>query len=129
MGCFSDLNDGHALPLLFANNSVTPELCIAYSNAQQAGPLPLLFLEYHHECYGGSSLTLNGAAVTTMIGTKACKDYCYGSVTTITTSGTTTVATNTANYCGGPKMFNLYALNTAAALPTGAGPMATSAVN
>lgn len=87
--------------------------------------LPYLFLEYHHECYGGSSLDFQGGVVTSLVGTKACKNYCYGSVSTVTTDGTVITTTNTANYCGGAKMFDLYALSTPVALPTTGGPVVT----
>ncbi|KAI8170668.1 hypothetical protein K4K49_010394 [Colletotrichum sp. SAR 10_70] len=126
-----DRPTGHALPLLFANQSVTPELCIAHANSvyskapTSTTKLPYLFLEYHHECYGGSSLDFQGGVVTSLVGTKACKNYCYGSVSTFTTDGTVTTTTNTANYCGGAKMFDLYALSTPVALPTTGGPVVT----
>ncbi|KAJ5019282.1 hypothetical protein K4K57_001391 [Colletotrichum sp. SAR 10_99] len=126
-----DRPTGHALPLLFANQSVTPELCIAHANSVYSKAptpttkLPYLFLEYHHECYGGSSLDFQGGVVTSLVGTKACKNYCYGSVSTFTTDGTVTTTTNTANYCGGAKMFDLYALSTPVALPTTGGPVVT----
>ncbi|KAF4924369.1 WSC domain-containing protein [Colletotrichum fructicola] len=131
VGCFRDRPTGHALPLLFANQSVTPELCIAHANSVYSKAptpttkLPYLFLEYHHECYGGSSLDFQGGVVTSLVGTKACKNYCYGSVSTFTTDGTVTTTTNTANYCGGAKMFDLYALSTPVALPTTGGPVVT----
>ncbi|KAF6822223.1 WSC domain-containing protein-like protein 3 [Colletotrichum plurivorum] len=131
VGCYRDRNAGHALPLLFANRSVTPELCIDYANSVHAkaptptAKLPYLFLEYHHECYGGSSFDFQGAAVTTLVGTRACKNYCYGSVSTFTTDGTVTTTTGTANYCGGAKMFDLYALSTPVEFPTTGGPLVT----
>ncbi|KAF9873872.1 hypothetical protein CkaCkLH20_08606 [Colletotrichum karsti] len=131
VGCYRDRPNGHALPLLFANQSVTPELCIDYANSMYSKAptpttkLPYLFLEYHHECYGGSTLDFQGAAVTALVGTKACKNYCYGSVSTFTTDGTVTTTTNTANYCGGAKMFDLYALSTPVAFPTTGGPVVT----
>ncbi|KAM7209387.1 WSC domain containing protein [Naviculisporaceae sp. PSN 640] len=137
IGCFSDVSSGHALPNLVSNNSMTPELCIAHANsiysARAAAPaptpaarLPYLFLEYHHECYGGTSLNFKGSAVTSLVGTNACKDYCYGSVRTFTTNGAVTVTTGTANYCGGPGMFNLYAVETGVVFPTTGGPVVTA---
>ncbi|KAL0938531.1 WSC domain-containing protein-like protein 3 [Colletotrichum truncatum] len=131
VGCYQDRPAGHALPLLFANRSVTPELCIDYANSMYSKAptpttkLPYLFLEYHHECYGGSSFDFQGGAVTSLIGTKACNNYCYGSVSTFTTDGTVTTTTNTANFCGGPKMFDLYALSTPVDFPTTGGPVVT----
>jgi iron transport multicopper oxidase len=120
------------LPLLFSNSSVTPELCIDYANSMYAKSpspttrMPYLFVEYHDECYGGSLLAFTGSAVTTLVGTKACTDACAGSSkTTYTTNGKTVVATNTANMCGGPKQFNLYALSTDVAMPTSSGPVVT----
>ncbi|TQN68162.1 WSC domain-containing protein [Colletotrichum shisoi] len=135
IGCFQDTNSGHALPGLFANNSVTPELCIDYANSKFSNSpsattkMPYVFLEYHHECYGGGTFDFKGAAVTSLVGKQACKDYCYGSVSTFTTNGKATTTTGTANYCGGPKMFDLYALSTPVAFPTTGGPLVTRTVN
>ncbi|OHF03550.1 WSC domain-containing protein [Colletotrichum orchidophilum] len=135
IGCFQDTNAGHALPGLFANNSGTPELCIGYANSlfsnspTSTTKLPYVFMEYHHECYGGSNFEFNGAAVTSLVGRGACKDYCYGSVSTFSTNGVLTTTTATANYCGGPRMFDLYALSTAVAWPTTGGPLVTQTVN
>ncbi|TDZ35465.1 WSC domain-containing protein [Colletotrichum spinosum] len=131
VGCYSDSSSGHALPLLFANQSVTPELCIRHANSLYSKAptpttkMPYLFLEYHHECYGGASFDFKGAAATSLVGPNACKDYCYGSVSTFTTDGKVTTTTNTANYCGGPRMFDLYALSTPVAFPTTGGPLVT----
>ena len=87
-------------------------------------------MEYHHECYGGASWNFQGSAVTTLVGTKACSMYCYGSVTTVTaTDGRVAVSTNTANLCGGPKQFDLYALETTVVFPTTGGPLATATPN
>ncbi|OLN96295.1 WSC domain-containing protein-like protein 3 [Colletotrichum chlorophyti] len=130
-GCYRDTNTGHALPLLFANRSVTPELCIEYANSRFSNSptpttrLPYLFLEYHHECYGGASFNFRGSAVTSLVGTKACTNYCYGSVSTFTTNGQVTTTTGTANFCGGGKMFDLYALSTPVDFPTTGGPVVT----
>ncbi|KAJ0164323.1 WSC domain-containing protein [Colletotrichum tanaceti] len=135
IGCFQDTNSGHALPGLFSNNSVTPELCIDYANSKFSNSptsttkMPYVFLEYHHECYGGGTFDFKGAAVTSLVGKQACKDYCYGSVRTFTTDGKVTTTTGTANYCGGPKMFDLYALSTPVAFPTTGGPLVTRTVN
>ncbi|GKT40448.1 WSC domain-containing protein [Colletotrichum spaethianum] len=135
IGCFQDTNSGHALPGLFANNSVTPELCIDYANSKFSNSptsttkMPYVFLEYHHECYGGATLDFKGAAVTSLVGKQACKDYCYGSVSTFTTDGKVTTTTGTANYCGGAKMFDLYAISTPVAFPTTGGPLVTRTVN
>ncbi|KZL79134.1 wsc domain-containing protein [Colletotrichum incanum] len=135
IGCFQDTNSGHALPGLFANNSVTPELCIEYANSKFSNSptsttkMPYVFLEYHHECYGGATFDFKGAAVTSLVGNQACKDYCYGSVSTFTTNGKTTTTTGTANYCGGPRMFDLYAVSTPVAFPTTGGPLVTRTVN
>ncbi|KAK0631126.1 hypothetical protein B0T17DRAFT_507543 [Bombardia bombarda] len=134
IGCFSDTNTGpHALPNLFANNSVTPELAIAYVNSVAVSPPsptprpPFLFMEYHHEVYGGSSFNFQGSAVTSLVGTNACHDYRYGSVQTITaTNRAVATTTGTVNYCGGPGMFDLYALETTVAWPTTGGPVVTS---
>ncbi|KAM7222882.1 wsc domain containing protein [Rhypophila decipiens] len=141
IGCFSDTSSGHALPHLVSNTSMTPELCIAHANqlysssllAAAPAPTPAarlayLFLEYHHECYGGSSLDFQGSAVTSLLGTKACQDYCYGSVRTFMTTAAgggvvQTTTTGTANMCGGAGQFNLYALETNVPFPTTGGPV------
>ncbi|KAK3330104.1 WSC domain-containing protein [Apodospora peruviana] len=137
IGCFADTSDGHALPGLVANDSMTPELCIAhansvYSSAPQPTPaarLQYLAIEYHHECYGGKSLDFMGSAVTSLVGTNACQDYCFGSVRTFTTNGAAMTTTGTENMCGGAKQFNLYALSTPAALPTTGGKAVTVTAN
>jgi iron transport multicopper oxidase len=67
-----------------------------------------------------------GSAVTSLVGSKACSDYCYGSVMTVTNSGKTTVTTDLTNMCGGAKQFNLYALSTPVAFPTTGGPLTTA---
>ncbi|KAK3335420.1 WSC domain-containing protein [Cercophora scortea] len=132
LGCYQDTSDGHALPQLVANNSITPELCIDHANslysAAAAAPkptpaarLPYLFIEYHHECYGGTSFDFKGSAVTSLVGTKACTDYCFGSVSTYTTDGVATTTTDLTNMCGGAKQFNLYALETSVVFPTTGG--------
>ncbi|PMD59417.1 uncharacterized protein K444DRAFT_663834 [Hyaloscypha bicolor E] len=104
MGCFSDLSSGHALPLLFRNNSVTPELCEAYVSSLAHKPtptvLPYYYVEYHRECYGGSSFSFGSSAITSLVGTKACSMVCSGSIGA--------QVTGTAK-CGGSKEFNLYA--------------------
>jgi iron transport multicopper oxidase len=89
--------------------------------------MPYVFVEWHHECYGGATFEFRGSAVTSLVGTKACKDYCYGSVGTYTlTNGAVAITTNTATFCGGPRMFNLYGLSTTADFPTTGGPVVTS---
>jgi iron transport multicopper oxidase len=114
---------------------MTPELCIAYANsiyAKSPTPttqMPYLYLEYHQECYGGATFNFQGSAVTSLVGTKACTDYCLGSVTTYTTNGQVAVSTNKANYCGGAKQFDLYALDTNVPFPTTGGPMVTQTLN
>ncbi len=90
--------------------------------------MPYVYVEYHNQCYGGASLSFAGSAVTSLVGTKACTDVCSGSIATVTTNGKTTVTTNTANYCGGARQFNLYALSPSVALPTSSGPVVTSTV-
>jgi hypothetical protein len=104
MGCFSDLSSGHALPLLFRNDSVTPELCEAYVSSLAHKPtptvLPYYYVEYHRECYGGSSFSFGSSAITSLVGTKACSMVCSGSIGA--------QVTGTAK-CGGSKQFNLYA--------------------
>jgi hypothetical protein len=104
MGCFSDLSTGHALPLLLANNSITPQVCgsLVFSLASKPTPTiyPFYYVEYHRECYAGSSFAFGTSAVTSLYGQHACTDVCSGSV------GAT--STGTA-MCGGAKQFNLYA--------------------
>ncbi|KAF8858490.1 WSC-domain-containing protein [Acephala macrosclerotiorum] len=104
LGCFQDLTKNHALPLLFANSSVTPELCEAYvlSLANKPTPtiLPYFAVEYHNECYGGTALAYAGTSATSLYGKHACTDVCSGSIGA--------KSTGTA-MCGGRKQFNLYA--------------------
>ncbi|KAK5663734.1 hypothetical protein OQA88_4165 [Cercophora sp. LCS_1] len=131
VGCYSDRSDGHALPLIAANNSMTPELCIAVANSiydvapTPTARLPYVFIEYHHECYGGASFDFEGSAVSTLVGPHACTDYCYGSVSTFTTNGVVSTTTDLTNRCGGPKQFNLYVLSTPVDFPTTGGPIET----
>ncbi|KAF8850086.1 hypothetical protein BDZ45DRAFT_680040 [Acephala macrosclerotiorum] len=104
MGCYSEVSSGRVLPLLLANNSVTPELCESLVSSLAAKPTPTIYpfyyVEYHRECYAGSSLAFGTSAVTSLTGIHACTDVCSGSV------GAT--ATGTAK-CGGFGQFNLYA--------------------
>jgi len=105
IGCFADKSSGgRALPLLFSNNSVTPELCIAYAQSLAKMPtptvLPYVYVEYHRECYGGSSFAFGTSGVTSLTGAHACTDVCSGSIGAATTG--------TAS-CGGRGQFNLYA--------------------
>lgn len=116
---------------------MTPELCIAHANSlysaappspTPAARLPYLYLEYHHECYGGTTLDFKGSAVTSLVGTNACTDYCYGSVRTLTgTDGVVSVTTGRGAMCGGAKQFNLYALETVGGVvfPTTGGEVVT----
>jgi iron transport multicopper oxidase len=110
---------------------MTPELCIDFANsvfAESPTPttrMPYLYLEYHQECYGGDAFDFQGAAVTSLVGTKACSDYCYGSVSTLTIDGQVTTTTDTANLCGGAKQFDLYALDSTVVFPNTGGPMIT----
>jgi hypothetical protein len=113
VGCFADTSSGHALPLLFANNSVTPELCEAYvvSLANMPTPtiLPYFAVEYHRECYGGSAFSYGSSAISSLTGAHACTDVCSGSIGA--------VSTGTAK-CGGAKQFNLYATGGTASFPS-----------
>jgi len=84
-----------------------------------------LYMEYHHRCYGGTSFNFQGSAVTSLTGTKACANYCYGSVSTFTTDGVVSVTTDLTNKCGGAKQFNLYALSPTVNFPTTGGPVVT----
>ena len=117
------------LPLLFANDSVTPQLCIEYANSiydhspTPTARLPFLYLEGHNSCHGGKLLDF-ATAVTSLVGSRACSDVCSESITTISSYGETDVVTRTAN-CGGVKQFDLYALTSSAALPTDLGPVVT----
>jgi iron transport multicopper oxidase len=75
----------------------------------------------------GPTFNFASSAVTSLVGSKACTDACSGSVSTFTgTNGAVSTTTGTANYCGGAKQFNLYALATSVAFPTTGGPMVTS---
>lgn len=102
-GCYAEKSSGRALPMLFANDSVTPELCEAYvkSLAAKVTPtvLPYYYVQYARECYGGSSFDWQSSSVTSLSGTKDCTLVCSGS------SGAATTGTA---MCGGRKQFNLY---------------------
>lgn len=104
VGCFGDTSTGHALKLLFANSSVTPELCIAYAQQLARAPiptvLPYVYVEYHRECFGGSSFAYGASQVSSLTGAHACTDICSGSIGA--------AVTGTA-MCGGPNQYNLYA--------------------
>lgn len=117
MGCYADNAGAHVLPQVAVNNSMTPELCIAIANSMAAAQptptkYPYLFVEYHDECYIGTALSFQASVVTSLYGAHACTDVCSGSISTYTTNGVVKTTTSTANYCGGPKQFNLYALST-----------------
>lgn len=132
-GCFSDVSSGHALPLLLTNNSMTPELCIAIANsvaAKKATPTQFayVYLEYHNECYGGTTLNFMGSAASSLYGGGACTDACSGSVRTYTTNGVAKTTTDLTNKCGGAKQFNLYVLSTPVAFPATALPVQTVSV-
>ncbi|KAJ9158479.1 WSC-domain-containing protein [Coniochaeta hoffmannii] len=118
---------------LAVNNSMTPELCIAAANsiaAKQPKPTqyPYVFLEYHNECYGGTSFNFRSSAVTSLYGAGACTDACSGSVRTYTTNGVAKTTTDLTNKCGGAKQFNLYVLSTPVAWPSSALPVQTASV-
>lgn len=109
---------------------MTPELCIAHANSVAAAAptptqFPYVFIEYHGECYGGTSMDFKGAAVTSLKGDGACFDWCSGSILPYTTNGVVRMTTDLTNRCGGPKQFNLYAVQTPVPFPTTGGPMQT----
>ena len=68
MGCFSDTSAAHALPLLLANNSITPQFCESLVSSLALKPTPTLYdyyyVEYHRECYAGNSFSFGTSAVT-----------------------------------------------------------------
>jgi hypothetical protein len=92
------------MPLLQANNSMTPQLCESLVSSLALKPTPthypFYYVEYHRECYAGSVLNFQTSAVTSLTGKHACTDVCSGSV------GAT--STGTA-FCGGFAQFDLYA--------------------
>jgi hypothetical protein len=92
------------IPLLLANNSITPELCESLVSSLAVKPTPTIYayyyVEYHRECYAGNSFNWGTAQITSLVGTRACTDVCSGSI------GAT--STGTA-LCGGSMQFNLYA--------------------
>ncbi|KUJ08913.1 uncharacterized protein LY89DRAFT_676796 [Mollisia scopiformis] len=104
MGCFVDTASAHALPLLLANNSITPQVCESLVSSLAMKPTPTIYpfyyVEYHRECYAGSSFSFGTQQVTSLYGAHACTDVCSGSI------GAT--STGTA-FCGGSRQFNLYA--------------------
>lgn len=112
VGCYEDTNSGHALSLLFRNDSVTPELCEAYVQSLARKPvptsLPYFFVEYARECYGGSSFAWQGSAVTSLSGTRDCTLVCSDNIGA--------AVTGTAK-CGGQKQFNLYVTGSTHNLP------------
>lgn len=112
---------------------MTPELCIAAANsiaAKKPTPtqFPYVFIEYHNECYGGTTLDFKGSAVSSLYGPGACTDACSGSVKTYTTNGVATTTTDLTNKCGGAKQFNLYVLSTPVTFPATASPVQTVSV-
>lgn len=113
-----------------ANSSMTPELCIAAAisiGAARPTPtkFPYVYIEYHGECYAGTSLDFKSSAVTSLYGRDACTDWCSGSRKPYTTNGVVKTSTDLTNRCGGGKQFNLYAVSTAVPFPTTGG-MVTS---
>jgi hypothetical protein len=108
-GCYKDLREGHVMPLLVSNKSVTPELCgaIVSSLANKAVPTfyPFYAVENKKECYGGSSLAW-GPTITSLVGPKACTATCSGSHRVVPTGPAR---------CGGSHQMNLYV---AAGAPT-----------
>jgi hypothetical protein len=114
IGCYQDTSTGHALPLLFANVSVTPELCEAYVLSLANKPTPAVYnyfyVEYHQECYGGNTFSFQGSATSSLTGANACTDVRSGSIGA--------AVTGTAK-CGGPNQFNLYASGGTSNLPPG----------
>jgi iron transport multicopper oxidase len=116
--------------LLVTNSSMTPELCIAHANSVAAAAptptkFPYVFIEYHGECYGGASFDFKGSAVSSLYGSKACTDWCSGSIKPYTTNGVVKYSTDMTNRCGGGKQFNLYAVSTPVVFPTTGGPVQT----
>ncbi|KUJ06410.1 uncharacterized protein LY89DRAFT_412163 [Mollisia scopiformis] len=104
LGCYQEVSNGKVLPLLLANDTITPQVCESLVLSLAAKPTPThypyYYVEYHRECYAGSSLNFGTAGVTSVTGAHACTDVCSGSV------GAT--STGTA-FCGGWAMFDLYA--------------------
>ncbi|RKU48395.1 hypothetical protein DL546_009377 [Coniochaeta pulveracea] len=105
---------------------MTPELCLSAANSIGAAKptptkFPFVYIEYHGECYGGTSLDFKSSAVTSLYGANACTDWCSGSRIPYTTNGVVKTSTRLDNRCGGAKQFNLYAAQSNAPLPTTGG--------
>ncbi|KAL3426632.1 WSC domain-containing protein-like protein 3 [Phlyctema vagabunda] len=109
-GCFADPAAGpyagHNMPKLFANDSMTPELCISSAlarlSATPATTYRYVGVEYARECYAGSvAPTPQPASLT---GPKACTMACKG---------------NPSLKCGGSNQMNLYVATTATISGTG----------
>jgi len=98
LGCFSDSIGpyaGHNMPQLFANDSMTPDLCISSAVAQLSAMPATTYLwagvEYGRECYAGTVAPTPEPSA--LEGSGACTMACKGDEHEI---------------CGGPAMLNLY---------------------
>lgn len=89
LGCWTDNVDGRALPNLYANNSMTLEMCAAV--ATEAGAT-YWGAEYGRECWYGSNVS-GGNNVTSL---SACDMTCMG---------------NSSEYCGGSNALSMYYLS------------------
>ncbi|KAI9853294.1 MAG: hypothetical protein M1824_001432 [Vezdaea acicularis] len=83
------------MKMLWADDSMTPELCISYALGALSSATPTTYryvgIEYARECYGATAPP--SPEPSTLTGSKACTMPCMG---------------NTNELCGGPKQYNLY---------------------
>ncbi|KAK0110039.1 hypothetical protein ONS95_002699 [Cadophora gregata] len=99
LGCYNDPAtgpfQGHNMPKLFSNDSMTPDLCISSALARRSASPATTFLyagvEYGRECYAATRAPTPQPA--SLVGPKACTIPCKG---------------DPSVSCGAGKMYNLY---------------------
>ncbi|PVH80099.1 WSC-domain-containing protein [Cadophora sp. DSE1049] len=99
LGCYNDPANGpfqgHNMPKLFSNDSMTPDLCISSALARRSANPATTFLyagvEYGRECYAATRAPTPQPA--SLVGPKACTMPCKGDLSVS---------------CGAGKMYNLY---------------------
>ncbi|TVY39827.1 hypothetical protein LOCC1_G004958 [Lachnellula occidentalis] len=104
LGCFSDPAggpfQGHNMPKLFSDDSMSPELCISSAlarlSATPATTYAFVGVEYGRECYARTAAPTPQPS--SLSGSKACTMTCKG---------------DSSQKCGGSNMYNLYAATTA----------------
>ncbi|KAH7409546.1 hypothetical protein BKA64DRAFT_720802 [Cadophora sp. MPI-SDFR-AT-0126] len=123
LGCYNDPAggpfQGHNMPKLFSNDSMTPDLCISSALARRSATPATTFLyagvEYGRECYAATRAPTPQPA--SLVGSKACTMPCKG---------------DPSISCGAGKMYNLYVATSVAVTGTAtdqwssAGPVSTA---